>query len=107
MKRPPVTDRLCEALRALPGVVEGHSRFGTGRNRAWTIDGREFAHLHSESLLDLRLPRAAQRALRGDARARFRAAASEWVELEFHSESDVARIAALAAVAVRANRKRK
>lgn len=88
-----VTERLCEALRALPGVVEGRSRFGTRRNRAWTIDGREFAHLHSDSLLDLRLPGKAQRA--------------KWVELEFRSESDVARIAALAAAAARANRKRK
>jgi hypothetical protein len=87
-------------------VVEGRSRFGTRRNRAWTIDGREFAHLHSESLLDLRLPQRAQRAMRGDPRAHFRARASDWVELEFHSEADVAHIGALAAVAARANRKR-
>jgi hypothetical protein len=78
-------DRLCEALGALPGVTGGHS----------------------PSLLDLRLPRRLQSTLRADPRARFRAGASEWLELEFRSPADVARIAALAAMAARANRKRK
>jgi hypothetical protein len=99
--------RLCEALGALPGVTGGRSRFGSTRNRAWFVRGREFAHLHSPSLLDLRLPRRLQSTLRADPRARFRAGASEWLELEFRSPADVARIAALAAMAARASRKRK
>lgn len=65
------------------------------------------AHLHSPSLLDLRLPRRLQGTLRADPRARFRAGASEWLELELRSAGDVAHIAALAAMAARANRKRK
>src|SRR5438445_10616562 len=102
------TDRLCDALDGIPGVVSGKSRFGSRRNRAWTIDGREFAHLHSATVLDLRLPRKKMQAvLCGDRRARFRASASEWVELEFRSATDVAEIAALAAKAARANARRR
>ena len=101
------TDRLCDALDGIAGVVSGKSRFGSRRNRAWTIDGREFAHLHSATVLDLRLPRKMQAVLRGDRRARFRASASEWVELEFRSATDVAEMAALAAKAAQANARRR
>jgi len=101
------TDRLCDALDGIPRVVSGKSRFGSRRNRAWTIDGREFAHLHSATVLDLRLPRKMQAVLRGDRRARFRASASEWVELEFRSATDVAEMAALAAKAAQANARRR
>ena len=95
-------------LSALPGVEFTRSRFGTGKNPAWRIEGREFAHLHSETLLDLRLPRTIQSRLRGDSRARFRPARSEWLELEFHSEQDVSDILALAreaAVSLQSDRK--
>ena len=98
------THRLSGLLDAIPGVASGKSRFGSSR-KAWSIDGREFAHLHSDSILDLRLPRKLQAALRGDRHARFRTSASEWVELEFRSATDVAEVAALAAKAARANRK--
>jgi hypothetical protein len=81
--------RLCAELSAIPGVATGRSRFGTGQMRAWRVGGREFAHLHSETLLDLRLPRAAQLRLRTDPRAHFRAGASQRLEMEFHSERDV------------------
>ena len=87
-------------LSALPGVELTRSRFGSGKNLAWRIEGREFAHLHSDTLLDLRLPRATQSRLRGDSRARFRAARSLWLELEFHTEQDVSDLLALAQEAV-------
>ena len=89
-------DLLRTGLSALPGVEFTRSRFGSGKNPAWRIEGREFAHLHSDTLLDLRLPRAAQSRLRGDSRARFRAARSEWLEFEFHTEQDVSDLLALA-----------
>jgi luciferase-like monooxygenase len=101
------TEHLCVALSAIPGVEAGPSRFGSG-NRGWRIAGREFAHLHSSSLIDLRLPRLLQTTLRSDPRAHFRAGRSEWLELEFHSQTDVTEIAALArkaAAAARAKRK--
>ncbi len=84
------------ALSSLPDVLQSPSRFGSRRNPAWSVNGREFAHLHADDLIDLRLPRALQAGLRSDARARFRKSASEWLELEFHSETDVAEIARLA-----------
>jgi hypothetical protein len=96
-------------LSALTDVEFTRSRFGSGKNPAWRIEGREFAHLHSDTLLDLRLPRTIQSRLRGDSRARFRAGRSEWLELEFHSEQDVSDFLALAREAVmslRSDRKR-
>ena len=91
-----LTDQLCQALSALPDTEQKPSRFGSHKNTAWSVRGREFAHLHADDLLDLRLPRAAQRNLRSDPRARFRKSASEWIELEFHTAEDVAHIAELA-----------
>ena len=90
------TDRLCAALAAIPEVEVGTSRFGSGHNPAWSIAGREFAHLHSASLIDLRLPRSLQAKLRSDLRAHFRTGRSEWLEFEFRSPADIPKIAELA-----------
>ena len=81
-------------LSALPGVVQASSRFG--RNPAWRINGREFAHLHSDCLIDLRLPRSVQARLRKDPRAHFRRHPSAWVELEFHTAQDILKLLPLA-----------
>jgi ribosomal 50S subunit-associated protein YjgA (DUF615 family) len=97
-------ERLCAAIGAIPGVEIGRSRFGSASNPAWRVAGHEFAHLHSASLIDLRLPRPLQAALRADPRAHFRAGRSEWLELEFHSQADVTKIAALAREAAAAAR---
>jgi hypothetical protein len=90
------TEQLQAALSALPGVVQDQSRFGSGQNPAWLIEGHEFAHLHSTSLLDLRLPRAIQASLREDPRAHFRQHSSAWLELEFHTAQDVVELLELA-----------
>jgi Family of unknown function (DUF5519) len=90
------TEQLRAALSALPGVVQKQSRFGSGQNPAWLIEGNEFAHLHSTSLLDLRLPRAVQASLRKDPRVHFRPHSSAWLELEFHTAQDVVDLVALA-----------
>lgn len=89
-------EQLRIALSSLPGVEQLPSRFGSRRNPAWLVAGREFAHLHADDVIDLRLPRALQASLKSDARARFRKGASEWLEFEFHSEADVADAASLA-----------
>ena len=91
-----MTDQLRRALSALPDTEQKPSRFGSRKNAAWSVRGREFAHLHADDMLDLRLPRAAQKGLRSDPKAHFRKSASEWVELEFHTTEDVAHIADLA-----------
>lgn len=96
------TDLLCAALAAIPGAVAARSRFGSGANLAWRIGKREFAHLHSPTVLDLRLPRPQQAKLRGDPRAHFRGGRSEWLEIEFRSAQDVAMIAELAREAAEA-----
>jgi hypothetical protein len=72
------------------------SRFGAADRPAWCVDGREFAHLHADDLLDLRLPAVAQARVRDDPRAHFRAARSAWLEFEFHDAQDVADLVALA-----------
>jgi len=90
-----VVARLIAALDRFPGVEQRPSRFAAHRP-AWSIAGREFAHLHTDDVIDLRLSRAKQALLRGDPRARFRGSPSAWVELEFHSASDVAHVVAIA-----------
>jgi hypothetical protein len=99
-----ITDELCAALSAIPGAIAGRSQFGSRSTHAWRIGRREFAHLHSPSLLDLRLPRSIQTRLRTDPRAHFRAGRSEWLELEFHSHDDVVAVVALACEAAAAAR---
>ena len=89
-------EQLRKVLSELPDVEQSPSRFGSHRNPAWSVSGREFAHLHADDLLDLRLPRQIQAGLRSDPKAHFRDAASEWVEFEFHTTEHVAQLAALA-----------
>jgi len=89
-------EQLRVALSSLPDVEQSPSRFGSRRNPAWSVSGREFAHLHADDLVDLRLPRTIQARLRSDPRAHFRKGASEWLEVEFHSDADVAHVASLA-----------
>jgi hypothetical protein len=100
-----MVEQMCAALSAFDGVEQGRSRFGSHRNRAWSVAGREFAHLHADDLLDLRLPRSLQATLRSDPRAHFRKSVSEWLEFEFHTAADVADLVALAREAWSAARK--
>jgi hypothetical protein len=94
-----LAESLSLAMRALPGVEQGRSRFGKAGQVAWSVNGREFAHLHADDLLNLRLPRARQSQLREDPRAHFRSSRSEWLEFEFHSEQDIAELVVLASEA--------
>ena len=90
------SDQLRAGLSALPGVAQAPSRVGPERNPAWFVAGREFAHLHSNALLDLRLPPPLQKRLRSDPRAHFLRHSSAWLELEFHTAQDVTDLLALA-----------
>jgi hypothetical protein len=89
-------EQLRMMLSSLPGVEQVPSRFGSRRSPAWVVSGREFAHLHADDRIDLRLPRKLQTSLESDARAHFRKGASQWLEFEFHSESDAVDAAKLA-----------
>lgn len=91
-------ERLGEALReharGLDEVDEAPSRFG-GTGLAFRRGRREFAHFHGEAEVDLRLPRAVQRTLRGDPRAVFRASASAWLAYRLETPADLAVITRL------------
>ncbi|MFO1305932.1 MAG: DUF5519 family protein [Burkholderiales bacterium] len=67
--------------------------------------GKEFAHFHNDHEIDLRLTRKVIKSLglAHPARSGFhptRSASSQWIELRFHSEDDVRRVAALVRRAV-------
>jgi hypothetical protein len=81
--------QLAAHIATLPGVREGASRFGPSGRAAWFVSGREFAHLHADDLLDLRLPRRIQASVKEDPRAHFRKSRSEWLEFEFHQPQDI------------------
>lgn len=90
------TEQLHIALGSLPGVELASSRFGAAGRPAWQVAGREFAHLHADDLVDLRLPREIQARLKSDPLAHFRSSRSEWLEFEFHTEAEVWHVIALA-----------
>ena len=93
-------EQLRTALAGLPGTAQHPSRFGSGENTAWSVAGREFAHLHADDLLDLRLPLS--RAVPACAPIRGRTFASPprsgW-SLSFTPPEDVAHLATLARIA--------
>lgn len=89
---PEAPEALEEAVRAaaqaLDDVDEAPSRFG-GRGLAFRRGRREFAHFHADPEVDLRVPREAQRALRGDPRAVFRPSASDWMAYRLETRADL------------------
>ena len=90
------TALVMQALSSLPGATQGTSKVGNPQHTAWFVGGREFAHLHSDSMLDLRLPLAVQARLRGHALARFRSSRSQWLELTFCSPEEAQFVASVA-----------
>ena len=46
-----VVEQLQLALSSFPNVSQLPSRFGSRTNPAWSVAGREFAHLHTDTLL--------------------------------------------------------
>ena len=87
-------ERLARRIAAaLPELVAGTSRFGAGARPAWFAGRRAIAHLHEDgdaaALLDVRLPRVAQRALAGDPRVVPRRSASAWIEVRVATDDDV------------------
>jgi len=83
------TEALTRRLSLIPGVVSGPSRVGNPAHLAWFTGQREFAHLHSPEILDIRLPKSVQDELRTDPRATFRQHRSAWVEFRIESKTDI------------------
>jgi hypothetical protein len=93
-----LVDALRERLFSLDGVSERPSRFG-GSGLAFCRGTREFAHFHPGAEVDIRLPRAQQRALKDDPRAVFRPRPSDWIAYRLEATADVEAAFALARAA--------
>jgi hypothetical protein len=103
---PPLVRAELEAkIAALPGVEERVSRYGHGRSFA--AGGREIAHFHGETRMDVRLTREEIRRRRADGtldpRLVTRGAYSEWVEVTVTDTRDLAFALSLVEEAIRAN----
>jgi hypothetical protein len=83
------------ALRAVPGLVEGESRWG---GPAFFADGRELVHFHP-GLVEVRLGRKLIREALEDERLFARAPASDWIVVP---DGEVELVVALARAAVAA-----
>ena len=90
-------EQLALRISALDDVATGRSRFNSD-HVAWAVDGREFAHLHDESHIDVRLPPIDQEGFRDDPRLVPRRSPSAWMELHFGMD-DVDELAELVALA--------
>jgi Family of unknown function (DUF5519) len=100
-----LTERLASGLLSLRGVEEGKSTFGP--QTAFFVAGREFAHVHRDGEIDLRLTRpliAGRRdGLEDDSRVSMRRN-SDWVTVSFSSAGDVRLALELGRAAYDANR---
>src|SRR5262245_63147812 len=91
-------DAVLATARAWSGVAEGASRVGA-RGVALFASGREFLHVHTPTRIDVRVTKAHERALRGDAHVIARRKPSDWIEVIVDDASgtpfaiEVARIA--------------
>lgn len=76
--------------------------------RAYVVAGREFAHFHGRTEIDIRLTRGMQarhrERLRGDPRVGFRGGRSEWVTFALQEAEDVSVAFELIQLAWEANR---
>lgn len=99
-------DTIDAALRALPRVEAGRSRFGEAD--AYFVDGREFAHFERGDALDLRLTRSVISRLRpelkADPRVELRKSPSDWVVVRFSTPDDLPIAIGYARTAYDANR---
>lgn len=91
-----LSDELTRAICALPGVQSGPSRFG-GPGAGFHVDGKELAHFHSGTEIDVRVPRREQRAFRDDPRVTTRG--GDWLVFRLRVREDVGACMQLVALA--------
>ena len=100
-----IREELERRLLKVPGVSVGPSRPGHGAS--YFTGGREIAHFHGDSRMDLRLTRDEIRRRKSegtlDPRVRIRGPSAEWVEIQVVAAADLAFALALVEDAVRAN----
>jgi len=95
---------LRQRLDDVPDVKESTSRFG--HSLAWRAGSREIAHVHSDSIIDIRIPAARQRALARDDRLMPRVSRSDWIECRLSEPGDAEYAVALIAHAARCSREK-
>lgn len=100
-----VRQELERRLDGLPGVVRKPSRYGHGPS--YSTGGREIAHFHAESRMDVRLTKEEIRRRKSegtlDLRLRTRGPSAEWVEVQVVDSGDIPFVLTLVEDAVRAN----
>jgi hypothetical protein len=93
-------------LAGIDGVEASESVFKDGLG--YWVNGKEIAHFESDSVIDIRLTRAAitrRRAeLRADGRVRMRPGSSDWLAVEIHGPPDEAFVLELVEAAAAAHR---
>ena len=100
-----VKEELDRRLALVPGLVGRQSRYGHGT--AYFTGGREIAHFHGETRMDVRLTREVIRQLKSegglDQRIRTRGPSADWVEVHVERRGDITYALSLVEEAVRAN----
>jgi hypothetical protein len=100
-----------EALVRVVGSIKGASAHPSqfAPVPAFWIDGREFVHLHSESVLDIRLTKrlisAKRKRLKTDQRVTLRN--SDWLTVEIEKEDDIPFVLRMVKEAANANRRKR
>ena len=96
------TRALRARLARVAGIEESSSRFGKRERLAWRAGRREIAHLHSATIVDIRVPATLQKQWRGDPRLMPRPRRSDWIECRLASDEDIEFAAMLVQVAANA-----
>ena len=100
-----VREELERRLEQLPGMERGPSRYGHGSS--YFTGGREIAHFHGETRMDVRLTKEEIRFRKEegplDPRIKTRGPSAEWAEVHVEKLSDIPLAVALVEDAIRAN----
>jgi hypothetical protein len=100
-----VREELERRLSALPELEKRPSRYGD--SKSYFVGGREIAHFHGDSRMDLRLTKEEIRRLKSeqalDRRVRTRGPSAEWAEIHVTELKDIPYAISLVEEAIRAN----
>jgi hypothetical protein len=100
-----VREELERRLTALPGLEKRPSRYGD--SKSYCVGGREIAHFHGDTRMDLRLTKEEIRRLKServlDHRVRTRGPSAEWAEVHVVELEDIPYAMSLVEEAIRAN----
>jgi luciferase-like monooxygenase/integrase-like protein len=100
-------DHVDRRLRAIDGVEQGESPFGSGAG--YWVGGKEILHFDADDAVDVRLTRAEigrrRSELRADDRIQLRPSSSaDWIEVRLGTVADVELVVELARIAAAAHR---